>query len=287
MATFTFQITRFWTDPAGNAWIEWRRDGFYYARSVVYTEINTATKLAQWILNQSTEPRTDQPTLDGVYVATYAGSTVSGAVLTQTAPHPVAGDLAAGNYTYYDADGTLVFYGNATVWDYIATAISSARVVGAALSAMGNGFYAYRLNTGQSVEFDPQEVGHAYSPGTQIEFHVHWVAGSVDASIRAVKWQIEYSYVTNSAISAPFAVYSATTTISAETSIPANTPAMSEITTVVGTLLDANMKMGARIQVRVTRIAAAGTAPSGNPYLAQVGIHIEKNTLGSRTTSAK
>jgi hypothetical protein len=191
------------------------------------------------------------------------------------------------NNTTIETDGTIKFNGSATVFDDIACSISSARVTGAALLAMPNGFYAYRFNTNQSVEFDAQEVSHAYKEGSSIEFHIHWVTGVSDASDRYVKWQIEYSYTTGPAIAAPFPIYSDTVTISAETTVPANTDDMSEITTSIGTLLDANMKMGGRILAKVTRIAASSTAPSSGPFLTQFGIHVEKDTLGSRSIGAK
>jgi hypothetical protein len=175
------------------------------------------------------------------------------------------------------------------VYNDTALTIGAGRVSGASFTATSAGFYGYRFNNGNSVEWDLQEISHGYKEGAAIEFHVHWVIDDTtpDTDARYVKWQLEYWYVDAAKTVAPFNVYSGVQTISAETLIPANTPAMSELTTSIATVTLASLKAGGRIALRLTRIVSVGAAPSTNPFALQVGIHIPLDTLGSRQIASK
>ena len=46
-------------------------------------------------------------------------------------------------------------------------------------------------------------------------------------------------------------------------------------------------KIGSIIKLRLKRIAGTGTEPAVNPFVEMVGIHYQKDTLGSRKLSDK
>ena len=76
--------------------------------------------------------------------------------------------------------------------------------------------------------------------------------------------------------------------MSAETTIPANTPDRTNMYTSVVTVVAAALNIGAIVKMRVRRIAATGgAAPAVDPFGLMAGVHIECDTVGSRTVATK
>lgn len=232
----------------------------------------------------------------GSYVSIYAVKTNQGSGTTDRNPVEFVriddtvkiGDITT-NYTEFEADGTMKAVGTATTYNDIQYPIETGRLPAAnapTWSTFNTNFGAYTFAVNDYVDMGSQELIHTWKEDSQIEFHIHWATNGTDVDARYVKWQIEYCYAIGSS-SAPFTAFSATTTISAETTIPAATTANSHIYTSIGTFTPSGGKIGMQLKIRLKRIAASGTAPSNNPFALQVGIHIEQDTLGSRTTSTK
>lgn len=138
--------------------------------------------------------------------------------------------------------------------------------------------YSYAVN--DAYDGDPQEFPHDGKQGvTTGSWHIHWVNTTNVAATRGVKWQIEYE-VRN--IGSDFTT---TTTISAEETVPANTPVGRHFLTAIGTFTTPNI--GAMVVARITRIAAAGTAPANNPFVLGCHFHYEVDTVGSRQIATK
>ena len=57
----------------------------------------------------------------------------------------------------------------------------------------------------------------------------------------------------------------------------------------IGTIAGAALLIGAALKMRFRRIAlvGGGNAPSNAPFVLMVGVHIEEDTVGSRTEIAK
>lgn len=125
------------------------------------------------------------------------------------------------------------------------------------------------------------EITHKYKEGTDISPHIHWATNGVDVTDRAVKWQLEYS-IANA--NDPFA---SAVTISAEDTIPANSDDRDHLIIGLGTISGTGIKLGTYIVWRLSRIAAAGTAPTSDPFGLAVGFHVEQSSLGSRQVFAK
>ena len=144
--------------------------------------------------------------------------------------------------------------------------------------------YTYGLNDFQ--EFST-ELAHSYKSGSTIEFHVHGAVNGSNVDERIIKFEIEYTIADIPAESGFGDVYPATTTIDAELTIPALTTDITGFSIDIDDDITGNFVQGAIIKGRVRRIASTGTEPTSDPFLTEVGIHIESDTIGSRTATAK
>ncbi len=102
-----------------------------------------------------------------------------------------------------------------------------------------------------------------------------------------MKWEIEYTIANTNLSGGVGDTFPATTTVSVETGIPASTDDLASMHTIVATVTGTNFNVGATLKMRVRRITAAGAAPVADPFGLMVGVHIEKDMMGSRTVSAK
>ncbi len=195
----------------------------------------------------------------------------------------------AANFSEFEPDGTYVMNGAATVFNDLVLPLSSARVP-AANAPTWSGFignlnaYTYGLNDFQ--EFST-ELAHSYKGGATIEFHVHGAVNGSDVDERTIKIEIEYTIADTPAESGFGDVYPATTTINAELTIPASTTDLTVFSVDIGDDTSASFVQGAIIKGRIRRIASTGTEPTADPFLTEVGIHIESDTIGTRTSTSK
>ncbi len=200
------------------------------------------------------------------------------------------GDPDAGNYTEIEeADGTIVFKGNATVFEDIFTPLSAAKVPAANAPTWTNFIsnlkrYTYGLNDFQ--EFDA-EVAHAYKEGSKIEFHIHGATNGLEGVDKKINFEVEYEIINNSTVNGLGDAYTGTTIMNGEMTIPANTTDRTSFVLDVGIDITGIILQGASVVGRMRRIASSGTEPAADPFVTQLGIHIEKDTVGSRTELTK
>lgn len=129
---------------------------------------------------------------------------------------------------------------------------------------------------------ESQEFIHGWEEGSTVTWHLHVTTNSSDASDRYLKFELEYGYV-NIGETWTFP----TTLTSPEILIPANTPAKTMLIASLGTFTPTNMRIAGHCVARLKRIASVGTAPSANPWIPMLQMHLKVNTLGSRTIQAK
>ena len=199
------------------------------------------------------------------------------------------GDLGGTNQTVIETDGTIRFDGAATVFNDLVVPLSSARVPAANApswdSFVGNlNAYTYDLNDFQ--EFST-ELAHSYKNATLIEFHIHGAVNGSNVDERTIKFEIEYSIADVPAEDGFGDVFPATTTINAELTIPALTTDLTGFTLDIGDDTSGSFIQGAIVKGRLRRIASTGTEPTSDPFLTEVGLHIESDTIGTRTSTAK
>jgi hypothetical protein len=202
------------------------------------------------------------------------------------------GNVAGGNYSEFETDGTLKFNGNATVYNDLPPIPLIAARLGAAnnpsLATLVGNIQVYSFGINDYV-YGVQEILHEYKEGSNIDIHIHWVTNGSEVGDTYVNWECEYS-IANLDNSAPYtatgsAFSSSTVLTTGNTKIPGGTPDRAHIYTDIGTdITGTNYKIGAIICYRFRRIAnTAGAAnPAANPFALQLGFHIEQDTVGSR-----
>lgn len=189
------------------------------------------------------------------------------------------GDVAGGHYFKVEADGTWVAMGNATTYDDFppqnvinlkpgTNAPDSTTIIGT--------ITGFTFKTGDSVHFT-QEMLHGWKEGSTIELHVHGITNGTNTDVRYVKVQFEYIYANANA-----AFPTASAFLSTTFPIPANTPSHTHFIAAVGTINMSGGTIGGLLMTLFSRETATGSAPTGNPFFAQLGVHREADTAGSR-----
>ena len=190
------------------------------------------------------------------------------------------------HYTTFEADGTQKMSGNATVFKDLVFPIIP-KFTGAgnpAFARFTGGITAPKFLVNDAVQLDANEFIHEWKEGSLCDIHLHYTSMENVAAARYVKWEVGCTFVNSSAGTSQ---WSTEVVYQVEHTIPANTPALTEFKVTMGTFTPASGKIGGQIRLRLKRITAAGTAPSVDPFATQLGVHVECDTLGSRTISSK
>jgi len=129
------------------------------------------------------------------------------------------------------------------------------------------------------------EIPHSYKEGTNLEVHLHLATNGLNnATARKVKYTVFFTYgIPDNGAN----VFTVESSLTAELTIPANQADKSVYYLSLGTITGTSIKIGTQLKMRIKRIAGTGTEPINNPFLEQVGVHFQVDTIGSRTISAK
>ncbi|HEA67131.1 hypothetical protein LCGC14_1439960 [marine sediment metagenome] len=125
--------------------------------------------------------------------------------------------------------------------------------------------------------FGSIELDHFYKEGTIITPHVHWMPSTGNAG--DVKWQLTYAFAVDGA------VITAETTVSGITA--AGGVAWDTKQTELGTIAGTGRKIEDQLLFRFFRIPTGDDTYGDDAVMATIGFHLEKDTIGSRTLSAK
>ena len=140
----------------------------------------------------------------------------------------------------------------------------------------------YAFSVDDEVDTYANEIPHNWVEGTQGDAHLHVTTKAINnVGVRYAKFTVTFAYAdTNEAwVEAP---------LTAELTIPNPTAALTNLYLDLGNLTLTNYLIGAQIKCRVKRIAATGgTEYSGDIYITQVGVHLQRNTVGSRAELIK
>jgi len=117
--------------------------------------------------------------------------------------NPTFGDVRGGNYTEIEDDGTLVFHGDAVVYEDLRFPSSGQKNVGSPTPTAykGGQVLALASNVDQGVYFAAQ-IPHAYKLGSEIEVHLHIVlpTAGAGAGVENLKFDFTYSWANISAL---------------------------------------------------------------------------------------
>ena len=196
------------------------------------------------------------------------------------------------NNSVFEADGTLRLDGTATVFDDIYIPISTGKIAGANYPAWASftaNTSAYTFAVNDYIDLAPIEITHAWKEASAIELHVHWATnGNNDATARGVKWALYEAHANMENAGGTIVFAETTQTQASDTVIAANEVSLThKYSTVTASFSMTGFKIGTCMNLRLKRVTATGTAPANNPFVLMVGIHFEKDTIGSRTATSK
>ena len=193
----------------------------------------------------------------------------------------------ATHYAEFEADGTLKFNGDATVWKDVN--LGSAQVQKPASSAPS--VDTFTDNAGGDTDIATLAFGvgdkvggtfelqHDYAEGTNLVFHVHYQCDAAPTGTDYVAWEIDYTIVRDGA------------TMPAVTNIDSGDDAVDtqyeQIRADWAAIDGTSLLIGDQISFKLARVAAVGDAYAGTAKLKTVGIHYEIDTVGSRAVTTK
>lgn len=176
--------------------------------------------------------------------------------------------------------------GTATVWDDVQFAITSGKVPAAnypTWEALTTNTSEYSFTVDDYLDLAANELPHWWKEGTAGNFHLHMAIKTANTS-GADRF-------------AKFIVYIATnggttwaelSPLSAEVTIPNGAAALTKYYLDMGDATFTGFTIGTQVKVRVKRIAATGGTEYGaNVFISQVGMHLEKDSMGSKTEASK
>ena len=193
----------------------------------------------------------------------------------------------ATNQTRISATGDLLFVGSATVFNDIFFPMTSGKLVGANqpsyTTAIAGTIFEYTFAVNDYIDLGANEISHSYKEGSDFEVHCHVITNGLDGTDRHIRYSVEYI------IADVDGVIATATLSSLDLLIPANTTDRTHLRFDIGTITGTNYKINATLKIRFTRIAliGGGTAPASDPFATMVGVHIEEDTVGSKTITTK
>lgn len=199
------------------------------------------------------------------------------------------GDIALGNYSELEADGSLVAHGDATTWDDVYPASVTVGVGGTAPSFTaynGGNLKAYEFTggvTNKQLQIGYQ-IYHSYKEGSSISPHIHitFTSGAADAG-KTIIFTLEYEWQNVEATGA----YSTATLTGTHTIAANNTVYRNQIVSFTGTPIDGTGKLiSSTFMTLLTRDQATDSF-TDSCWLLSADIHIEKDMIGSRQVMVK
>jgi hypothetical protein len=142
--------------------------------------------------------------------------------------------------------------------------------------------YTFAIN--DYIHLPSGEIAHSYKEGSDITLHVHIVLDGSDVGDTDVNYEIEYTIGDKNEVMSAAAIIT-----SGDYTITGGLADRMHLYIPVGTIVGTNLLIQASLKMRFRRIAlvGGGNAPSNDPFVTMVGVHIEEDTVGSRTETAK
>ena len=208
---------------------------------------------------------------------------------------PTAHIGGVANYSSFEADGTLLFNGDATVWDDLRIIPGSFERPGVADPVYVNyiptgstlGIYLPEFAKDDFASFQVQ-LPHSYKQGSVISVHIHWTPGlrGSEEPGALVGWKVDYVWAN---IDGTFGVVG-----TADLSDACDgTDDKHQMTASVDIIGNAGKNISSMLLCNIRRTDAgaddtwAGTISGQLPLLLEVDFHYEMDTIGSRTISSK
>ena len=130
------------------------------------------------------------------------------------------------------------------------------------------------------------EIPHDYKEGTDISFHIHALAPTIDAANEVIQFQLEYVwYAIGDTISS-------STTINLEHTVLSTDTAWTSFIITSADISGSGKTMGSQFAFKLTRNNTGGDTYTGSGVsedvaVNQVGVHYQKDSLGSTSVLVK
>jgi hypothetical protein len=186
------------------------------------------------------------------------------------------------NYTYFESDGTMVLNGDATVYDDFVVKLGNLKAPAsdppATAAYKGSELYSFSKSATNVLYFEAQ-VPHTYKEGSNLEFHIH-VAYPTNGAGNS-RWTFTYSWANRNE------AFPAQTSVSVTLPAPAalDRHVLHEI---VASIDGAGKTISSELLCSISRIGGDGADTYDSAiYAISADFHYEKDSLGSRTATAK
>lgn len=197
---------------------------------------------------------------------------------------PLARFGSSANYTEFEADGTMRFVGDSTVWNDLNISLvppGGLLSVPSVIAFNGDARLDCYAFSGTAVVPDEvhssMEILHGYKEGTDIRFHLHWYP--TNTTVANVKWQFRYTWFNRDTVPGAAQTLTATEATSGV--------AWKEQTSVF-VLPGTGMTMGSRLVFTIFRDAQdAADTYAFNAAVSDMGVHYEIDQVGSREILVK
>lgn len=206
------------------------------------------------------------------------------------------GDVAGGNNTKFEADGTIVLEGNATVWDdFVVYPDATSKgtnnpPVWSTTAFKKNGtsqgvfLWMFEKDKEQEVYFTLQ-LPHKYKLGSALYPHVHWTTAAGTPSGTNVMWGLEYTVV---AIGGNYPNTSTLTSNSILDAIGTPSGIGQHLITSFGSIGGTDIGISTIIVCRLYRAGTHASDTFGYDVgLLSIDFHYQIDTEGSRTEFTK
>lgn len=198
------------------------------------------------------------------------------------------GDVVGGNDTKFEADGTIVMEGAATVWDDLRVSLdkgSSSASLEYVWGSTGPQIWYFRDNNGLEAMSFVVQLPHSWKEGTAIYPHIHWMPKASESG--TVEWNLDYSWQ-NFDPTTPLAFPTFTTsTVTVAGPFVANTHRITSLTGVTG-LDGTGKKISSILICRIWRNSSNAADTYGDDAgLLSLDFHFQIDTVGSRAEYVK
>ena len=184
---------------------------------------------------------------------------------------------SATNYIQIDNNGEFTMVGTATVFDDLSVSAQTLHngATPPSWAAYNGSLMAPSFINAATTDLHGSfEILHDYKDGIDMELHIHWSPSTTNAG--NCLWAIDYSIANMTATWAS----PTTVTVPVAAGGVVRKHQYATLVTIVGT----GITKGATIDFRIYRLGYDATDTfTGNAFLHNVGLHYEKNCLGSTT----
>jgi len=173
-----------------------------------------------------------------------------------------------------------------SVYDDLQFQISNSKVPAANYpnwEAFTTSTFEYAFGVDEYIYTYANEIPHWWKQGTAGNAHLHFTIKTIQNSgaNRFAKFEIIFAYADTNEVWVE-------QTMTGEYTIPTGTAALTNLYVDMGNVTLTNYLIGTQIKARVKRIAATGgTEYADDVYITQAGIHLQKDTMGSRNEITK